>query len=58
MGSVEAIWMAFCQHVHFFAARDEAERWAAGRDDIEILSLDEGYRLGMQLWTKVLAAAG
>ena len=57
MGSVEAIWGAFCHHIFFFASRDEAERWAAGRDDIEILPLDEGYELGKQLWRKLIACA-
>jgi alkylmercury lyase len=45
MGSVEAIWGAFCHHIFFFASREEAERWAAGRDDIEILSVEEAYEL-------------
>ena len=55
MGSVEAIWGTFCHHIFFFASRDEAERWAAGRDEIEILPVDEGYELGKQLWRKVLS---
>jgi alkylmercury lyase len=45
MGSVEAIWGTFCHHLFFFASREEAERWAAGRDDIEILSVEEAYEL-------------
>ena len=57
MGSVEAIWGTFCHHIFFFASRDEAERWAAGRDDIEILPLDEGYELGKQLGRKLIAYA-
>ena len=56
-GSVEAIWMAFCRHVHFFASREEAERWAAGRSDIAILTPDEGYRVGRQLTARFLAQA-
>jgi alkylmercury lyase len=47
--SVEAIWMTFCQNIHFLATREEAVRWAAGRDDIAILTPDEGYELGRQL---------
>jgi alkylmercury lyase len=43
LASVEAIWSAFCNHIHFFATRDEAERWASGRDDIAILSVEEGF---------------
>ncbi len=55
MSSAPAIWGTFCHHIFFFASREEAEQWAAGRDDIEILSLDEGFELGKQLWSKVLA---
>jgi alkylmercury lyase len=54
MGSVEAIWGIFCHHIFFFASREEAERWAAGRDDIEILSVDEAYQLGRQLSSRFL----
>jgi alkylmercury lyase len=53
--SVEAIWNAFCQHVHFLATREEAERWAAEREDIAILSVDEGFAWGRRLWSGVLA---
>jgi len=49
--------MAFCRHVHFFASREEAERWAAGRSDIAILTPDEGYRVGRQLTARFLALA-
>ena len=55
MSSAQAIWGTFCHHIFFFASREEAEQWAAGRDDIEILSLDEGFELGKQFWSKVLA---
>jgi alkylmercury lyase len=55
MGSVEAIWGTFCHHTFFFASREEAERWAAGRDDIEIVSVDEGYELWRQLSSRFLA---
>jgi alkylmercury lyase len=56
-GSVEAIWMTFCRHIHFFASREEAERWAAGRSDIAILTSDEGYRMGRHLAERFLAQA-
>jgi alkylmercury lyase len=55
--SVEAIWMTFCRHVHFFPSRDEAARWAAGRDDLAILTPEEGYQVGRQLTARFLAAA-
>jgi alkylmercury lyase len=57
MASVEAIWSAFCNHIHFFATRDEAERWATGRDDIAILSVDDGFAWQRPVWSKVLLAA-
>jgi alkylmercury lyase len=55
--SVEAIWRTSCRHVHFFASREEARRWAAGRGDIAILTPDEGYRIGRQLTERFLAHA-
>ena len=54
MGSTKAIWGNFCHQVFFFASRQEAEQWAAGRNDIEILSVQEGFELGKQMWSKVL----
>lgn len=57
LGSVEAIWTTFCRHIHFFAPREEAEQWAAVRADIAILTVDEGYRLGRQLMSRVLEQA-
>jgi len=55
VNSVEAIWGTFCCHIHFFASRAEAEQWAAGREDIEILSVEEGFELGKLLSSKFLA---
>jgi alkylmercury lyase len=55
MASVEAIWGAFCQHIFFFASHEEAERWAAGRDDIQILSVEEAYELLQLLFSRFLA---
>ena len=57
MASVEAIWNTFCEHIHFFASQAEAERWAAGRDGIVILSVDDGFELGRQVWARVLLYA-
>lgn len=54
MSSVESIWSTFCHHIHFFTSREEAEQWAASRDDIEILTVGEGFELARQLWSKVL----
>ena len=57
MSSAQAIWGTFCHHIFFFASREEAEQWAAGRDDIEILSMDEGLELGKRFWSNVLPYA-
>lgn len=54
MASVHAIWMTFCNHILFFASREEAEQWAAGRSNIAVVTVDEGFDLGRQLWSRVL----
>ncbi|MGH7449895.1 MAG: organomercurial lyase [bacterium] len=54
MSSVESIWSTFCHHIHFFASREEAEQWAAGRDNIEILSVNESFELGKQISSRFL----
>jgi hypothetical protein len=53
MASVEAIWGAFCRHVHFFTTRDEAERWTVGREDIAVLMVEEGFAWGRQVWSNL-----
>ena len=55
--SVEAIYGNFCEQIHFFASREEAEKWAAGRENIDILSVEEGYELGKLAFSEVLAYA-
>ncbi len=57
VSSVEAIYGNFCEQIHFFASREEAERWAAGRENIDILSVEEGYELGKLAFSEVLAYA-
>jgi alkylmercury lyase len=59
VASVEAIWSAFCNYIHFFATQDEAERWATGtgRDDIAILSVEEGFAWQRPVWSAVRLAA-
>jgi alkylmercury lyase len=52
--TVVDIWNAFCNHVHFFTDRREAEQWANGRKDIAILTVEEGFAWGRQVWSKVL----
>jgi alkylmercury lyase len=56
--SVEAIWGTFCHRIFFFASEEEAERWAAGRDDrdaLELLSVDEAFELGRLAGSRLLA---
>ncbi len=55
--SMEAIYGNFCQQIHFFASREEAERWAAERENIDILSVEEGYELGKLAFSELLAHA-
>lgn len=43
ISSTAAIWGTFCHHSFLFPSREKAHRWAAGRDDIEILTLEEGF---------------
>jgi hypothetical protein len=47
--STQGIWTTFCHHSFLFPTRDQAEAWAAGRDDIEILTLPEGFEVARQL---------
>jgi len=53
MASVDAIWSAFCTHVHFFASREEGEQWASVRDDIVLLTAEEGFASERQVWSRV-----
>jgi alkylmercury lyase len=53
MASVQAIWSTFCEHVHFFATREEGEQWANRRDDIVLLTVEEGFAWGRQVWSGV-----
>ncbi len=55
--SVEAIYGNFCEQIHFFASREEAERWAADRENIDIRSVEEGYELGKLAFSELLAHA-
>ncbi len=57
LNTPDDIQMAFCRMIHFFVSPQEVEAWAAGRDDIETLSLAEAYDLGYQLWPEANAYA-
>jgi len=41
-----SIWTTFCHHIHFFASLAEAAQWARGRDDIELLSVEQAFEFG------------
>ena len=55
--SVEAIWGNFCHQVYFFPSRDEAEEWASGKNNIEVLTVDEAYELGRLAFSDLLQYA-
>ncbi len=45
--SVEAVWMMFCQQVHFFTSRDAGEQFFDGKDfEVYFLTLEEAFDLG------------
>ncbi len=56
LSSVEAIWGTYCHHIHFFTSHEEAVRWRADREEIEILPLDEAYQLLGKLTSERLLA--
>ncbi len=56
--SVGEIWMAFCNHIHFFKTREAAAEWFATRPQkVYFLSPEEGFQLGqMQCGTMLTYA--
>lgn len=54
LSSVATTWGTFCHHIFFFATRAEAVKWAAGRSDIEILSVEDAFDLGRQIASRLL----
>jgi len=54
--SVEERWSTSCHHIFFFPSPEEAEQWAAGRDDIEILTIEEGFEFERLVMSKILAS--
>ena len=57
VGSAEDIWMTFCRQIHFFASRDEAEIWAADRGDIVVVTVEQGFELGLAQWAEAIRLA-
>lgn len=45
LGSVSGILASLCNHSLFFATRDQAQRWAGGRADVAILSVQDGFEI-------------
>jgi alkylmercury lyase len=43
LSTKHGIWGTFCHHNFFFPNLAEAQQWAAGRDDIAILSVPDAF---------------
>ena len=54
VSSMEAIWGYFCHQVYFFPSRDEADEWASGKTNIEVLTVDEAFELGRLAFSDLL----
>lgn len=54
LASVEAILGTYCANIHFFATRDEAEQWIAGREELTVLTVDEAFAWQRRVWSQVL----
>lgn len=50
--------LSFCHHVRFFSSEEAGERWIAGRENAFLLSLEQGFELGLRVWKARLHAAG
>jgi len=55
--SVKSIWSTFCQQVYFFHTQQDAEEWAADKEYISILPVEEAYELGKRYFSKLLSYA-
>ncbi|HCT76651.1 MAG TPA: hypothetical protein DGG94_20980 [Micromonosporaceae bacterium] len=49
MSTKTGIWASFCHHSFLFPTRGQAQQWATGRHDIEILSLPEGFTVAREI---------
>ena len=48
---------SFCCHVHFFASAVTAKDWASKHEGVEIVSVQDGFRLGQELNRHLLQTA-
>ena len=54
----EEIWIAFCNHVHFFSSPEAASAWFAGKQyEPLFLSIEDGYELGRIRFASAINAA-
>jgi len=53
VSSMEAIWGNFCHQVFFFPTKQEAEEWSKEKNNIAILSVNEGYELGRLVFSQL-----
>ena len=53
LSSVEAIWGNFCHQVFFFPAMDEASEWAAGKSNIQLVSVADGFEVGRMAFSEL-----
>jgi len=55
LDGVEAVWRAFCCHVHFFSSAEAATDWFSGKEEeIALLTVKEGYQLGQLAFKEIL----
>lgn len=48
--------LSFCHHVLFFSSEEAGARWAGARDDVFLLSPEQGFMIGERVWKEKFAA--
>lgn len=48
---------SFCHHVFFFASEEAGEQWISDRNDLFLITLEQGFELGRRVWEAKYAAA-
>lgn len=54
LSTMAGIWGTFCHHNFFFPNRAQAEQWAAGRDDIAILTMPHAFTVARDMANALL----